>query len=101
MGGEVTVYSGWEPEERGMSGISRKLSPDMSLDIMEEEELENDEEEEDENEVLLDMELEPIELELMFIPPILDIILLIMSSMSPSSASASPVRPSGLASAYL
>merc|ERR1712117_1012985 len=117
MGGEVTVYSGWEPEERGMSGISRKLSPgmsnppiwgiciplmggippimlDMSLDIMEEEEeLENDEEEEEENEVLLDMELEPIELELMFIPPILDIILLIMSSMSPIFCICIPCPP--------
>merc|ERR1719446_1712894 len=56
---------------------------DMSLNIIEEEELENEEEEEDENELLLDMELEPIELEPMFMPPILDIILLIMSSMSP------------------
>merc|ERR1712117_191492 len=107
MGGEVTVYSGWEPEERGMSGISRKLSPgmsnppiwgicipliggmppimlDMSLDIIEEEdELENEEEDEEENEDLLDMELDPIELDPMLIPPIFDIILLIMSSMSP------------------
>merc|ERR1719376_840939 len=56
---------------------------DMSLDIMEEEELENEEEEEDENELLLDMELEPIELEPMFKNPFLNIILLIMSSMSP------------------
>jgi len=56
---------------------------DMSLDIIEEEELENEEEEEEENEDLLDMELEPIELDPMSIPPIFDIILLIMSSMSP------------------
>merc|ERR1719211_376860 len=99
MGGEVTVYSGWlgappPPEDSGMSGISRKLRPGMSnppiwgiciprmggipppisLDIMEEEEEKDD---------LLDIELEPIEVDPMLIPPILDIILLIMSSMSP------------------
>merc|ERR1719211_85227 len=107
MGGEVTVYSGWlgappPPEDSGMSGISRKLRPGMSnppiwgiciplmggipppisLDIIEEEEeLENEEDEE--NEDLLDMALEPMEVDPMFIPPIFDIILLIMSSMSP------------------
>jgi len=76
-----------------MGGIP-PIMLDMSLDIMEEdEELENDEEEEDENEVLLDIELEPIELELIFIPPILDIILLIMSSMSPIFCICIPCPP--------
>jgi len=104
MGGEVTVYSGWLgaglAAAGGMSGISLKLSPgiegicipliggippiieDMSLLIMEEEELEKEEEE------LLEKEEDPMEdmLDDMFpmpmsMPPILDIILLIMSSM--------------------
>merc|ERR1740123_699579 len=89
-----------------MSGISRKLRPGMSnppiwgicipriggipppppisLDIIEEEdELENEEDEEEENEDLLDIALEPIDVDPISIPPILDIILLIMSSMSP------------------
>merc|ERR1719507_2309529 len=58
--------------------------PPISLDIIEEdEELENEEEEEEENEDLLDIELEPIEDDPMSIPPIFDIILLIMSSISP------------------
>jgi len=60
------------------------IPPPISLDIIEEEEeLENEEEEEEENDDLLDIELEPIEVDPMLIPPILDIILLIMSSMSP------------------
>ena len=58
--------------------------PPISLDIMEEEEeLENEEEEEEEKDDLLDIELEPMEVDPMLMPPILDIILLIMSSMSP------------------
>jgi len=58
--------------------------PPISLDIMEEEEeLEKEEEDEEEKEDLLDIELEPIEVDPMLIPPIFDIILLIMSSMSP------------------
>merc|ERR1719211_212802 len=119
MGGEVTVYSGWlgapaPPDGSGMSGISRKLRPGMSnppicgiciprmggipppssLDIIEEEdELENEEEDEEENEDLLDMELDPIELDPMLIPPIFDIILLIMSSMSPIFCICIPACP--------
>jgi len=60
------------------------IPPPISLDIIEEdEELENEEDEEEENEDLLDIELEPIEDDPMSIPPIFDIILLIMSSISP------------------
>merc|ERR1719170_27536 len=67
---------------------------DMSLLIMEEEEeLEKEEEDDEENEDLLDMELDPIELDPMFMPPILDIILLIMSSMSPIFCICIPCPP--------
>lgn len=95
MGGEVTVYSGAAmlgAAEAGMLGISWKLSPgmsnpgicipliggmppiilDISLDIMEdEEELENEDED------IFDM----LDEESMFMDPMPDIILPIMSSM--------------------
>ena len=79
---------------RSVTGSQPPIMLDMSLDIIEEEEeLEKEEEDDEENEDLLDMELDPIELDPMFMPPILDIILLIMSSMSPIFCICIPCPP--------